>query len=215
MVPDAGAAEVHGRRETEEWERHYFRTRRNLALRRRRLGYFGFRPDERVVEIGCGDGLNLALLRQAGARHAFGTDISWQFVSRVEGTPVFVGDVYGLPIGDRSVDALLIDSVLHHLMPLAPALGELHRILRPGGRMCVLEPRPTVLRWILDTSMDLVPFPPPLRARQLTYFEEKQDYKAWLRRFPELAGTITEAGFRITMEKRLPFGIALEARAEG
>ena len=212
MAPEAGTPEeVRGRRESEEWERHYFKTRRNLALRRRRLGYFGFRPEERIVEIGCGDGLNLTLLRKEGARRAFGTDISWEFASRVRGAPAFVGDVFGLPMADGAADALLIDSVLHHLEPLPPALAEMRRVLGRGGRMCILEPRPTVLRWILDTAMDLVPFPPPLRARQLTYFEEKDDYKAWLRRFPQLEGKIREAGFTIAMAKRLPFGIALEA----
>lgn len=201
-----------GHRESEAWEANYFRTRRNLALRRRRLGYFGFRPEERIVEIGCGDGLNLRLLREGGCEHLLGTDISISLLERVEAAPVFVGDIYALPFPEGAIDAVLIDSVLHHLVPLEPSLSELHRVLRPGGRLCVLEPRPTLLRTLMDRAMDLVPFPPPLRARQLTYFEERDQYLAWLRYFPSLEGDLQAAGFETAMTRPLPFGIALACR---
>jgi SAM-dependent methyltransferase len=201
-----------GHRESEAWEANYFRTRRNLALRRRRLGYFGFRPDERIVEIGCGDGLNLRLLREAGCTRVLGSDISITLLEHVRTAPVFVGDIYALPLREGAADAVLIDSVLHHLLPLEPSLRELHRVLRSGGRLCVLEPRPTLLRTLMDRAMDLVPFPPPLRARQLTYFEEREQYLAWLRYFPSLAGDLRAAGFETEMARRLPFGIALACR---
>lgn len=206
------AERVSGHRESEAWEANYFRTRRNLALRRRRLGYFGFHPEERIVEIGCGDGLNLRLLRESGCRRLVGTDISLGLLAHVRETPVVAGDVFALPFPDGAVDAVLIDSVLHHLTPLAPSLAELRRVLRPGGRLCVLEPRPTLLRALLDRAMDVVPFPPPLRARQLTYFEERDTYQAWLRYFPALEGDLRAAGFETAMAKRLPFGIALACR---
>jgi SAM-dependent methyltransferase len=206
------ATALSGHRESPEWEANYFRTRRNLALRRRRLGYFGFRPGERIVEIGCGDGLNLKLLRAAGCALAVGTDISTGLLEHAWPVPVFAGDVYGLPLREAAADAVLVDSVLHHLVPLQPALEELHRVLRPRGRLCLLEPRPTLLRTLMDRSMDLVPFPPPLRARQLTYFEEREQYLAWLRYFPELERDLARAGFESVAERRLPFGVALECR---
>lgn len=208
----AEADVLHGRRESPEWEANYFRTRRSRWLRRRRLGYFGFRPEERIVEIGCGDGLNLGLLREAGCRRVLGTDISSTLLAHVRSAPVFVGDLYGLGMSDAAVDAVLIDSVLHHLVPLAPALTEIRRVLRPGGRLCILEPRPTLLRRLLDRAMDLVPFPPPLRARQLTYFEEREQYLAWLRYFPRLAEDVRTAGFEVVKTKPLLFGVALESR---
>jgi len=201
-----------GHRESAAWEANYFRTRRNRALRRRRLGYFRFQPHERIVEIGCGDGLNLALLRESGCTRVLGTDISTALLMHVRGSPVFVGDIYRLSLPDGALDAVLIDSVLHHLVPLGPALAELQRVLRPGGRLCVLEPRPTLLRRILDTAMDHLPFPPPLRARQLTYFEEHDQYHKWLRYFPRLEGDLQGAGFAVAQARRLPFGIALESR---
>lgn len=207
-----GAGAVHGHRESAQWEANYFRTRRNRALRRRRLGYFGFNPGERIVEIGCGDGLNLALLREAGCTRLVGSDISLHLLAHVRAAPVFAGDVYSLALPDGALDAVLIDSVLHHLLPLAPALAELRRVLRTGGRLCILEPRPTLLRRLLDGAMDRFPFPPPLRARQLTYFEERDQYRAWLAYFPKLEGDLRAAGFEVAMAKPLLFGVALDCR---
>jgi ubiquinone/menaquinone biosynthesis C-methylase UbiE len=203
---------VAGHRETPDWEANYFRTRRSLRLRRRRLGYFGFRPGERIVEVGCGDGLNLRLLREAGCGRATGTDISVPLLAHARGAPVFASDLYHLALPDAGLDAVLVDSVLHHLERLPPALGELGRVLRPGGRLCVLEPRPALLRTLVDAVMDRLPVPPPLRARQVTYLEERESYHAWLRRFPAVEGELATAGFRIAMLRRLPFSVALECR---
>lgn len=206
------AQATRGRRESAEWEEHVVRTRRSRALRRRRLAGFGFRPDERIAEIGCGDGLNLEVLSEAGLRRLVGSDLSPDLLRRVQGAPVFAADVYDLPLGDAALDAVLVDSVLHHLDPLAPALDELRRVIRAGGRLCLLEPRPALLRRLLDAAMDRVPFPPPLRARQVTYLEERETYHAWLRRWPGLPGELRRAGFEAPRVRRLLLGAALECR---
>jgi SAM-dependent methyltransferase len=206
------AGTLHGQRESAAWEQYYFRTRRNRALRRRRLGYFNFRPGELIAEVGCGDGLNLDLLREAGCTRLVGMDISPRLVAHVRSAPVFIGDVYRLAVMNGALDAVLVDSVLHHLTPLDAALAELRRVLRPGGRLCVLEPRPSILRRIFEAAMDRVPFPPPLRARQLTYFEEREVDQAWNRYFPRFQDDVRKAGFDIVQARRLIVGIALECQ---
>jgi SAM-dependent methyltransferase len=206
------AQATRGRRESAEWEEHVVRTRRSRALRSRRLAGFGFRPGERIAEIGCGDGLNLAILRDAGCRRLVGSDLSPDLLRLVRGAPVFAADVHDLPLGDARLDAALVDSVLHHLEPLGPALAELRRVIRPGGRLCLLEPRPALLRRLMDAAMDRVPFPPPLRARQVTYLEERETYHAWLRRWPDLPREIERAGFQPPRVRRLLLGAALECR---
>ncbi len=206
------AEAVRGHAESAEWEEQYFRTRRNRWLRRRRLRSFGFQPEERILEVGCGDGLNLELLGEAGCSRLLGTDISTNLLAHVRGTPVFAADLYRLPLPEAALDAELVDSVLHHLDPLPPALTELRRVLRPGGRLCVLEPRPTPVRRLFEGAMDRVPFPPPLRARQLAYFAERDVDRAWNAYYARFEGDLREAGFAVRVVGRLPVGIALECR---
>jgi hypothetical protein len=83
-------------------------------------------------------------------------------------------------------------------------------VIRPGGRLCLLEPRAALLRRVMDAAMDRVPFPPPLRARQVTYLEERETYHAWLRRWPGLPDEIRRAGFGPPRVRRLLLGAALE-----
>ncbi|MFN2433248.1 MAG: class I SAM-dependent methyltransferase [Gemmatimonadota bacterium] len=203
------AQSVRGHRESERWEELYFRTRRARWLRRGRIRPFGLRRGERVVEIGCGDGLNLAVLRAQGFRRLVGTDLSLPLLARVRAAPVFAADLFALSVRDAGTDVFLVDSVLHHVVPLAPALGELFRALRPGGRLCILEPRPSLPRRLLEGAMDRVPFPPPLRARQLTYFEERDVDHAWNRYFPTFRADLEAAGFTILRWRPLPFGVAV------
>nr|MBA2565289.1 methyltransferase domain-containing protein [Gemmatimonadota bacterium] len=201
---------LQGRKESEAWEADYFRTRRNRVLRRRRMRAFGFQPSERIAELGCGDGLNLEILRAEGCGRLLGLDISLQLLAHVPATAVAAADMYRLPLRDASLDAVLVDSVLHHLQPLFPALEELARVLRPGGRACILEPRPTFLRRGFEWAMDHVPFPPPLQARQRTYLEEREVDQAWNRYFPRLEGDLDAAGLEVVHARGLPVGVALQ-----
>jgi len=49
------------------------------------------------------------------------------------------GDVEALPIDDRSLDAAVISLVLHHVADPAAALREVARVLRPGGRLLLID----------------------------------------------------------------------------
>lgn len=204
------AQAVHGRRESVAWEASYFRTRRSRWLRRRRLAFFAFRPEERILEVGCGDGLNLEILWAQGIRNLVGCDISLPLLARVRAGPAVAGDLFALPVAGGALDAVLADSVLHHLTTVAPTLAEIRRVLRPGGRLCLLEPRPSAPRRLMDAAMDRVTFPPPLRARQLTYLEERNTYHAWLRYVPRLAEDLRAASLEPVRRRDLVFGLALE-----
>jgi ubiquinone/menaquinone biosynthesis C-methylase UbiE len=70
-----------------------------------------------------------------------GVDSSAQMLERaaakVPGATFVLGDLDRLPLEDRAVDAAVCALALSHLPDLRPAVGELARVLRPGGRLIV------------------------------------------------------------------------------
>ena len=95
------------------------------------------RPD--ILDCGCGTGANLEIL--AGFGTALGIDREWAAVRRARdaGRPVGQATVAQLPFGDERFDLVTSFDVLYCLE--APderaAVAEMHRVLRPGGRVIV------------------------------------------------------------------------------
>jgi ArsR family transcriptional regulator len=98
-----------------------------------------------VADLGCGTGETLALLAPMVDR-AIGVDREPEMVAaaaqRVSAWPnaeVLTGALEALPLPDACADAALLSLVLHHVPDPAAALGEVARILRPGGRAVVTD----------------------------------------------------------------------------
>lgn len=111
-----------------------------------------------VVEIGFGSGLNLAVYPDEVTRvlAVEPADVAWRLASaRVTSAAVPVErvglDGESLPLADASCDAALCTFTLCTIPDAAAALAEVHRVLRPGGRLHFLEhagaPDPAVARW--------------------------------------------------------------------
>jgi SAM-dependent methyltransferase len=106
-------------------------------------------PGDTLLDAGCGDGLiGFGALAQVGEN---GTvifdDISEELLDRCR--EIAAGDprcrfvnapVTALPLADESVDAVTVRSVLIYVPEKQRALDELHRVLRPGGRLSLFEP---------------------------------------------------------------------------
>lgn len=105
------------------------------------------RPDAVVLDVACGTG-DLSIELNAGARaRIIGTDFCRPMLSlaksKAEGLrrpiPFVEGDAMGLPFPDEMFDAVTIAFGLRNLANVANGLSELARILKPGGRLGVLE----------------------------------------------------------------------------
>lgn len=99
-------------------------------------------PGERLLELGCGEGGNLLHLQGRGAR-LYGVDFSLDkaaFAHHETGAATLCADAERLPFPDGCFDALLIRDLLHHVPDRHATLHEAVRVLRPGGRMTVIEP---------------------------------------------------------------------------
>jgi arsenite methyltransferase len=120
------------------------------VLRRRRLvrEALAAAPGERVLDVGCGPGFHLVeLAEQVGPTGAVtGIDASPQTLAlarrRTQGrgnVTLHQADATALPVPDAGFDAALSVQVLEYVADPDAALAELHRALRPGGRLVVWD----------------------------------------------------------------------------
>ena len=121
-------------------------------FRRRVLENAEIREGDVVVDVGTGDGLigfgALELVGEGG-RVIF-SDVSTDLLDECRRIAEDLGvtdrceflraSADDLPLPDASVDVATTRSVLIYLMDKRPAFVELHRVLRPGGRLSIFEP---------------------------------------------------------------------------
>lgn len=106
----------------------------------------GERPVGRLLDVGTGTGRMIELLGPS-AIQATGIDKSSEMLrlARVKleaaGIPSSLrqADMYALPLADGSADSVVIHQVLHYAHNPAAALAEAARVLRPGGRLLVVD----------------------------------------------------------------------------
>ena len=104
---------------------------------------------QRVLEAGCGTGLILERLAR-GASYAVGADLSAGMLApaRERGLNVVQASVTDLPFEDGAFDVVCSFKVLAHVEAIKPALAELARVTRPGGRLVLEFYNPWSLRYL-------------------------------------------------------------------
>jgi demethylmenaquinone methyltransferase/2-methoxy-6-polyprenyl-1,4-benzoquinol methylase len=106
-------------------------------------------PGSVVLDLACGTGDLCRDLVSAGYR-AVGVDLSFGMLSHARTpSPLVQGDALALPFPDRSIAGVVSGFALRNFVELPPVFAELARILRPGGRMALLDvarPERAVLR---------------------------------------------------------------------
>jgi ubiquinone/menaquinone biosynthesis C-methylase UbiE len=187
------------------WARY---NRASLALLRpwiagRTLGH--------VVDVGCGTGNLLPLLTGPARIDGYlGVDLSPEMLRVARGKAsggagrigFVAGDAGRLPLRDESFDTAVSASVLHYWDDADAALAEVRRVLRPGGRLLLLD-------WLRD--------PLPMRLLNAWMRITRVEYRRMYSR-SELVNALVRAGFRVEGEERESAGgawrlIAFDARA--
>ncbi len=96
-----------------------------------------------AIDVGCGTGETLTVLRALGAARAAGTDLSADalLAATANGEAAVTRALAEqLPFPDRCADVLVSSDVLEHLDDDRLALREYRRVLRPGGTLLVTVP---------------------------------------------------------------------------
>jgi demethylmenaquinone methyltransferase/2-methoxy-6-polyprenyl-1,4-benzoquinol methylase len=170
------------------------------------------RPGDRVLDAACGTGDLAIEASRAGAR-VVGLDFSGAMLERARRKAPELewlqGDLLALPFEDADFDAATVGFGIRNVADLEAGLRELRRVVRPGGRLGVLEiTRPSgILRPFYSLWFDRVV---PLLGRILPGGEAYTYLPASVRRFPgpdELAAALRAAGFDVVRYRLFAGGI--------
>jgi demethylmenaquinone methyltransferase/2-methoxy-6-polyprenyl-1,4-benzoquinol methylase len=179
--------------------------------RRRSVQRLGLPAGSLVADLACGTGDFCGELHRAGLE-ALGVDFSMGMLRHATTTaPLARADVLCLPLADRSVDGAVCGFALRNLADLRAFHADTARVVRPGGRIALLEvaqPACRVLRWGHSVYFGrVVPIIGGLLSDRVAY----RYLPASARLLPppeELADLLAAAGFTDVEHRLLSGGIA-------
>ena len=152
-----------------------------VALARRVADAAGVREHDRVVDVGCGYGATARLLARERGAEVTGLTLSAaqaEAGGKAPGVTLLVRDWLDNGLPDAAFDAAIAIESLSHMPDKPRVFGELARVLRPGGRVAVVDwlsrerPRAVERRLLLD---------PICREGRLPQLHAASEYVGFLR----------------------------------
>jgi demethylmenaquinone methyltransferase / 2-methoxy-6-polyprenyl-1,4-benzoquinol methylase len=180
-------------------------------------------PHQRLLDVAGGTGdISFRFLKRAPGANAVVLDMTESMLiagrQRAEAEQQaahldwVVGDAMALPFEDNTFDVYTISFGIRNVTRVQDALSEAYRVLRPGGRLMVLEfsqlPNPA-LQWAYDRySFNVI----PAMGKAIANDRDSYQYLVEsIRKFPDqetFASMIRTAGFDMVKYRNLSMGIA-------
>jgi demethylmenaquinone methyltransferase / 2-methoxy-6-polyprenyl-1,4-benzoquinol methylase len=113
--------------------------RMDVGWRQRTVSALGLTPGSVIADLACGTG-DLSVELSSRGFTALGFDLSFGMLGAAPHPfPRAQADVLALPLPDGAVDGATCGFALRNFVALKPFLSELARVVRPGGRIALLE----------------------------------------------------------------------------
>jgi demethylmenaquinone methyltransferase/2-methoxy-6-polyprenyl-1,4-benzoquinol methylase len=181
------------------------------------------RPGQRLLDVAGGTGdISFRFLKRAGSGHSTVLDITESMLvegrKRAEAESMHdqldwvVGDAMALPFPDNTFDVYTISFGIRNVTRPQDALNEAYRVLRPGGRLMVLEfsqlPNPMMQKAYDTYSFNVIPRMGQIVAGDRDSYQYLVES---IRNFPDqetFLGMVRAAGFDNAKYRNLTLGVA-------
>jgi len=181
------------------------------------------RPGQKLLDVAGGTGdISFRFLKRAGSGHATVLDMTESMLlegrQRAEAGAMadsldwVVGDAMALPFEANTFDVYTISFGIRNVTRIPDALAEAYRVLRPGGRLMVLE-FSQIPNDLMQKAYDLYSFNViPKMGKLIANDSESYQYLVEsIRKFPDqdtFASMIRDAGFDRVKYRNLTMGVA-------
>ncbi|MGC1497671.1 MAG: bifunctional demethylmenaquinone methyltransferase/2-methoxy-6-polyprenyl-1,4-benzoquinol methylase UbiE [Sulfitobacter sp.] len=181
------------------------------------------RPDQKLLDVAGGTGdVSFKFLERAGHGHATVLDLTENMLvegrqraeadSLADSLDWVVGDAMALPFPDNTFDVYTISFGIRNVTRPQEALNEAYRVLRPGGRLMVLEfsqlPNPMMQKAYDLYSFNVIPKMGEIIANDRDSYQYLVES---IRNFPDqetFLGMVRDAGFEQAKYRNMTMGIA-------
>lgn len=148
--------------DSKNWRNNYLRN-----LQRKLIASLDIKEDINILDVGCGSGFAVGeVARLANYKGQFyGIDLSAKMIEKAKSN--FSGrdnfhfiqaNAESIPLEDNFFDIIICTNSFHHYLHPDEAVGEMHRLLRIGGRVYILDP--TGDNWIAKILNTITKFGP-------------------------------------------------------
>jgi len=185
--------------------------RMDVGWRRRAIRALDLGTRSTVVDLACGTG-DMCIDLEAAGHRPVGVDLSLGMLAAARTrAPLVQGDALRMPCPDGAVDGVTCGFALRNFVALPPMLAELARIVRPGGRIALLdvaEPPNPIMRWGHSIYFGkVVPIVGGLLSDKAAY-RYLPESVAYLPEPAELQRMVADAGFADVERTLLSGGIS-------
>jgi demethylmenaquinone methyltransferase/2-methoxy-6-polyprenyl-1,4-benzoquinol methylase len=187
------------------------------------MNWLAPRAGQKLLDVAGGTGdISFKFLKRAGSGHSTVLDITESMLvegrkraetaQMVDNLDWVVGDAMALPFADNSFDVYTISFGIRNVTRPQEALNEAYRVLRPGGRLMVLEfsqiPVPLAQKAYDLYSFNVIPRMGQMIANDRASYQYLVES---IRKFPDqetFLSMVKQAGFENISYRNLSLGIA-------
>lgn len=188
---------------------HMTRNEADMAFKKRVETIFEWvapRDDMVILDMPCGRGFYLNMLRYASGCKLVGGELEWEIIEKARHNVGHLSalmlnncNIYALPYADNTFDAVIASEILEHVDDDVRALREILRVLKPGGVVAITVPNADYPFWWdpINKTLEFL-FKRPIRHGMLAGLWANH---VRLYRRDQLRDAVLEAGFILEEER--------------